>query len=293
TSEGTDNATYSQVTLGQPGPLAGSSATSALFTGSSLSVVQLPTKLVSGGSYQSVGMWIKTTTAGEGLLSSSADPIASAGTSNGYTPNLYLGSGGKLYGELWNGTASPIASSSPVTDGHWHFVVLTGAGNTQTLYVDGQPAGTRSGLINEAGMRNDYVGAGFLGGSWPDEPNIGSTSGFRFFYTGQISDVGVWARPLSGAEVAALYAAGTTAASPLTQVTRPSGKAYSQVSYSPVTGSVTGVTDDNGGTWQVAPLTVTGSSQVYVASVLGANPADYWRLADDSGPAAANVINGG
>ncbi len=76
-------------------------------------------------------------------------------------------------------------------------------------------------------------------------------------------------------------------------MTRPSGKAYAQVSYDPLSGRTTSVTDDNGGTWQLNAPTVGGSSQPYVASVLGNEPLDYWRLGDSGTSDAVNQVVGG
>src|SRR5580658_754242 len=299
-NEGTDDGTYSDVTLGQPGGLAGSTAASASFNGTS-SDVRLPSDLVSGASYQSISLWFKTTTGGGVLFSSSQDPVSvedgvASTTTNPYTPNLYLGTGGDLHGEYWDGSASPIMSSASVADGKWHFVVLTAAGNTQTLYLDGQAIGSiPATTIDNSSLDNEYVGAGYLGGNWPNEPNQGSGStGFASFFGGNISDVGFWDRPLSASEVSQLYADGATTAEQLSQVTRPSGSVYSKVSYNTVTGAVSKVTDDNGGTWTLKSPTVSGSSQVYVASVLVHDPADYWRLDDTQEQGTAvNQVNGG
>ncbi len=106
-NEGTDNATYSGATLGTgTGPLAGSSATPAAFDGTS-SEVTLPQNLVSGASYQSVSMWFNTTTP-NGVLFSYQNSALSAGTTTGsYTPSLYIGSDGKLYGQFWQGGIEP------------------------------------------------------------------------------------------------------------------------------------------------------------------------------------------
>ena len=90
-----------------------------------------------------------------------------------------------------------------------------------------------------------------------------------------------------------MYAAGATQASLLTQDTRPSGSVYAQVAYNAVTSAVTQVTDSNGGTWKLAAPYDKGSSQVYVGSVLGQGPKDYWRLADTGTSQAVNQINGG
>ncbi|HUZ38225.1 MAG TPA: LamG-like jellyroll fold domain-containing protein, partial [Streptosporangiaceae bacterium] len=293
-NEGTDNGSYTNGTLGQPGPLPGSAATSASFDGTS-SYVSLPSGLVTAASYQTVGMWFKTTSQGV-LFSYSQDPITKTSSPGDFTPALYVGTSGDLHAEFWNGGETGVVTSSPVNDGKWHLALLAAAGNTQTLYLDGRAAGTVSGAVTMTGQQNyDYVGAGFLGGHWTDAPNSNpnSTTGYPSFFSGSISDAGFWNRPLTSGEAAQLYAAGTGPASLLTQVTRPSGSVYAQVSYSGITSAVQQVTDDNGGTWRLQPPTVSGSSQVYVSSVLSQRPSDYWRLADTGTTQAVNQVNGG
>jgi large repetitive protein len=142
-NEATDNGTYTGITLGQPGPLAGSTATAAGFTG--LSVVSLPMTQLDSASYQSVALWFKTTTSGGVLFGSARDPVVSDGTTSGpYTPTLYIGTDGALRGEFAQGSQTPV-SAGPVADGHWHMAVLTSAGSTQSLYLDGHLAGTLPG----------------------------------------------------------------------------------------------------------------------------------------------------
>ena len=81
------------------------------------------------------------------------------------------------------------------------------------MYLDGEPVGTPSlaGTIDVTAEHHDYIGAGFLGGDWPDEADYGKNGndGYATYFDGDISDVGFWARPLTSAEVAAMYAAGT------------------------------------------------------------------------------------
>ncbi|HEY0718242.1 MAG TPA: LamG-like jellyroll fold domain-containing protein, partial [Streptosporangiaceae bacterium] len=294
-NEGTDKAAYSGVTLGQGAPLPGSSATSAAFNGTS-SYATLPSGLVSGASYQSLSAWFRTTATGGVIFSSSADAISKSSTTNQYVPMLYIGAGGDLNAEYWNGGFDPMLSTSPVNDGKWHLAVLTAAGNTESLYVDGQlQGGATSGAISMLNPQDfDYAGTGFLGGSWPHEPNTNSTNtGYPTYFSGNMSDVALWDRPLTGSEIRALYTAGTQQASLLTKVTRPSGTIYSQVSYDGLTSDVTSMTDNNGGSWTLASPSVTGSSQVYVSSVLGADPADYYRLTDTGTNQAVDQVIGG
>ncbi|WP_239118632.1 ricin-type beta-trefoil lectin domain protein [Paractinoplanes ferrugineus] len=96
---GVDNGTYSGVTLGRPGPLAGSTATAAGFDGTS-SQVQLPARLTTDATNQAVSMWFKTG-GGEGVLYGQTLEVPGATTAttrNIYNPTLYVGANGKLMG---------------------------------------------------------------------------------------------------------------------------------------------------------------------------------------------------
>ncbi|MEU7059926.1 LamG-like jellyroll fold domain-containing protein [Streptomyces sp. NPDC046197] len=302
-NEGTTNATYNNVTLGQPGPLTGGSATAAGFNGTSSNVV-LPNNLGNNTSSGALSMWFKTSS-GPGVLYSYASTPVSAGSATGYyTPSIYVGSDGKLNAEFWySGGAAPIVSSSAVTDGKWHHVVLSAAGNSQSLFLDNTKVGTLSGTVSiqsgvafGANQPFNYIGTGFLGGGWPDEPNYSTTNktGYATYFNGSIADVSWYNRPLVASDVNALYQYGTHAASLLTTITRPSGSKYAQVAYDPATTAVTQLTDENGGVWKLAAPSVTGSSQTYRGAVLGGGPAGYWRLGDAAGSsAAADEVRGG
>ncbi|WP_350276525.1 LamG-like jellyroll fold domain-containing protein [Kribbella sp. HUAS MG21] len=294
---GTDAATYRNVTLGQAGSLPGSSATAAGFNGSS-SYIEMPSKLVTAASYQTLSMWFRTTTPEGVLFSYQKDPITNVTTAGNYVPALYVGTSGKLHAELWNGSSSgAITSPSPVTDGAWHHVVLAAAGDVQTLYLDGTAVGTLSGLIKLADANStahEYVGAGFIGGNWPDQPHQNTTGqGFATYFTGTITDVALFDRTLTAADVASLRGAASAAAHPLTKIIRPSGATGAQISYDPVSGVVTQVTDEHSGTWKISSPTVTGSSQIYAASVLSGGPADYLRMNETGVSEAVNEVNGG
>jgi RHS repeat-associated protein len=100
---GLDNGTYSNVTLGVPGPFQpGATATATGFNGTSSSV-SLPSgtgNMPYDTPYQSVSLWFKTTTPGGVLLGQSVDPITAASTQSAYTPVLYIGSDGRLRGQV-------------------------------------------------------------------------------------------------------------------------------------------------------------------------------------------------
>ncbi|PZG00164.1 Teneurin-1 [Micromonospora deserti] len=291
---GVDNARYNSVTLGQPAALPGSTATTASFNGTS-SHVQLPGNLVSDGQYQSISMWFKTTTPNGVLFSYQADPISKGTTSYNYTPSIYIGSDGKLRAGFWKGGGTPITTDIAVTDGAWHHIVLSGAGDTQSLHLDGVYKGSLSGTIAQlpGGSANVLVGAGFIGGSWPDHANSGVTPAKATYFTGHIAEVAFFNQALTGTTAAELNSIGRTSHPVLNKVVRPSGGVTAEVGYDKTTGRVATVKDENGGVWRMGTPTVSGSSDIYAASVLGAKPADYWRLGEVEVTDAVNEVQGG
>ncbi|GAA0378051.1 hypothetical protein GCM10009541_20670 [Micromonospora gifhornensis] len=291
---GVDNARYNNVTLGQPAALPGSTATTATFNGTS-SHVQLPGKLVADGQYQSISMWFKTSTPNGVLFSYQADAISKGTTAGNYTPSLYIGSDGKLRGGFWTGSVATITTDVAVTDGAWHHVVLAGAGNVQRLYLDGVLKGTLNGTIAQiaGGSANVLVGAGFVGGSWPTHVNSGANPAKATYFNGSIAEVAFFNQALTATTAAELNSVGRTSHPVLKKVVRPSGGVTAEIGYDKVSGRVATVTDENGGVWQLGSPTVSGSSDVYAASVLGAKPADYWRLGEIEVTDAVNEVQGG
>ncbi|WP_432124124.1 DNRLRE domain-containing protein [Streptomyces sp. C10-9-1] len=238
---------YRDVTLGLPGALAGSPDSAASFNGSS-SYVQLPDQLVSDTPYLTVELWFRTS--GSGVLFSYQNHTLEENTTGTYTPALYVGTDGKLRGEFWNGTDAPITSAAPVDDGTWHHAALTAAGNTQTLYLDGQAVGTLTGSISQYDQRFVYLGAGY----WKDWPGTTGTIGH---FTGGIDEVAVYGRPLGERTIAEHHAAGGTAQQ-LTKVVRPSGRVHAEVAYDTALDRVASSTDADGGTYQLSAHELTG-----------------------------------
>ncbi len=265
---------YRNVTPGQPGVIA-QAGTAAGFNGSS-SYVELPKKIALNASWQSVSLWFKTTGSGV-LYGYQGGPLTATGS--GWVPALYVGTDGKLRGEFWP-APGPMTSAGVVNDGAWHHVVLTSAGNTQSLYLDGTPIGTLAGSIDVAWTTHAFVGAGKWQG-WP------ASSGDYGYFNGSISDFAFYTRPLRDDQIAFMNASGRSASAPLTTITRPSGGRDALVAYNAATGEVTQVTDANNGVWQVGKPQVSGTGQAYASTVLSAAPVDYYRLVG-----TANEVNG-
>ncbi|MBY8876850.1 LamG-like jellyroll fold domain-containing protein [Actinacidiphila acidipaludis] len=298
-NQGTENLTYSGVTLGSAagtGPLTGSTATAALFNGTS-SYATMPFDMGNDTDSGALSLWFKTS-AGPGVLYSYASQPVTAGDSPGaYTPAAYVGTDGKLKAEFWySGGIAPISSTASVADGKWHHMVLSAAGNSQTLFLDGAKVGSVTGSVSikpgvAFGKNQPYntLGAGFLGGNWPDEPHQSSTdpTGTATYFNGAIADAAWFDRPLVAADVATLRGYGTHAASLLSSIKRPSGKTYQAMAYDAATTTLTQLTDENGGVWKLATPTVAGSSQTYRGAVLGGAPATYFRLGEAAGATTA------
>ena len=183
---------------------------------------------------------------------------------------------------------APIASTARVDDGQWHQVVLTGAGTTQTMVLDGAVVNTLSGVIDHAGTKHAWIGAGWSGGYGPSQP----ARGWRFF-NGSVAEVALFDKPLSSPDITAMRQAGVASAKLLDSVRRPSGILAADVDYNSVTGSVSQVTDANGGVWQLPAPEVTGSWRVHASTVLGASPTNYWRFAENGASLAVNQVSGG
>jgi large repetitive protein len=237
--------TYSGVTLNQGSPFSDGTP-GASFDGAS-SYLSLPNNLINGTKDMSVSMWFKSTDALAPLLSYSQDPITAGTTGAAYVPTLYIGLSGKLHAEFWAPSGvTPIVTSTAVNDNNWHYVVLTysqaGTG-TQALYVDGKQVGIVTGAVDADGFLNDYVGAGFVGGSWPDS---GGGTGTADFFGGNITDVAYYRYQITQQMVDAQYAASRTAntlisdggATPVetVNVTDPGGKTIGY-SYDPNMGN--------------------------------------------------------
>ncbi|WP_162907046.1 LamG-like jellyroll fold domain-containing protein [Allorhizocola rhizosphaerae] len=286
-TDNTDTATgtYANVGLGAvAGPLPGATGwtppTAASFNGTSSYVDFSQPKVAMKRSVQSVSMWFKTSAPGV-LLSYQDKPVTDTSAAL-WCPALYIGTDGRLRGEFWPGGAgSPITSSGTVTNNAWHHVVLASSGAQQQMWLDGVLVGTVTGATADLAWANNmHLGAG----KWDLWP---STSGTVGWFNGSIAEFAFWDRPVTGAQAAAMWNAGTAVAKPMTKVKRPSGGVTATVEYDAVSGIVKKLTDGNNGVWTISPPAISGTSAVHTSAVLAAAPADYFRLVEPK-----NEVNG-
>jgi RHS repeat-associated protein len=194
-----NTASFNAVTLGVDGPFDG--ATGAGFNGTS-SYIQLSEANVPTTGPMSVEMWFKMpsgSTKGGVLYSYQNQPMSNVGAASSWVPALYVGTDGKLRGGLWTGSSTQrITASGTVNDGQWHHVALSaGAGNQQSMYLDGVLAGTMSHTIVATSAVNAYVGAG----KWSGWPAYGSTT--AGYWPGSLAEVAYYDTALSAEQVQA------------------------------------------------------------------------------------------
>lgn len=234
---------YHNVALAAPAAMRG--ATAAGFNGTS-SYVRLPNRQARGRTHLSVEMWFQTSATTGGVLYSTGNDLPGASNpAGGAMPVLYVGTDGKLYGHFWNNKVDCIVTPNVVNDGQWHHVVLSGAGDQQALYLDGNLVGSQDGQIDNVDTY-DLVGAGRSHTvAWPARP-----ANPWGHFTGSIGEVAIYHRPLDSASVATHYSAKVAALA--VRLTDPASRA-SIYTYDPTrNGRLVSTTTPSGGTTVLA-----------------------------------------
>jgi prepilin-type N-terminal cleavage/methylation domain-containing protein len=130
-----------------------------------------------------VAAWIKTT-------SNAQQPIFSNRAGGA---GLYFGTTAGKFFTFYNlASVSAMVSVKAVNDGKWHHIVWTSNGSKESMFIDGQ---FDSSL---AQTRSAASGPGFIGFDTPNNQ----------YFTGSISQVGVYTETLGQAEIHKLYASG-------------------------------------------------------------------------------------
>ncbi|MEU5861942.1 RHS repeat-associated core domain-containing protein [Nonomuraea sp. NPDC047529] len=268
--------TTPDVVAAVPGALTGSPDTAMRFKGTATSsYVALPQSAVNGqGGNLAVEAWFRTTGSGTilGYQNSTDTPSA-------FTPVLYVGTDGKLRGQFYTKAATPITSAVSVKDGNWHHVVLSGAEDTQTLFLDGQAVGTLAGEIEHYNQYETRIGSGYGSSAWP--ATTGTTAVFPF--AGDIDEVAVYGKPL-GAQVVKTHYAARSPQPQLVKSVTAAGRTEAENVYAADGGRLTQHTDANGGTWKLsAPVYSRETNVLVFATTTVTDPHDKTlTLVDDA-----------
>lgn len=98
---------------------------------------------------------------------------------------LYVGTDGRLHGDVWGGGHVRLASTARVNDQRWHHAALCVGQGRVSLYVDGALVESKDGNINHLRMAKNQLGTGLTG----DHP-AGNNSWFAF--AGLMNEVRAW-----------------------------------------------------------------------------------------------------
>ncbi|MFJ9554106.1 DNRLRE domain-containing protein [Nocardiopsis sp. NPDC101807] len=236
--------------LGAQGALAGVQ-TGALQT-SSGSHAQLPESILHEvGTRITLETWFATTE--HGTIIGAQNKPTSPGER---TPLVYVGTDGKLRAQFWttSGEAAPITTDGTVDDGRWHHVALTSDGTSQTLYLNGEQVGTKTGQVDHRSTKFVYVGTGVASSAWPQTR---STTG-EFPFTGKIDEVALYQRPLDADTIALHHTAGVDEADRLHEATTPEGNRATHLTFDESTSRAQIHIDHNGGKWVYSNRTYDG-----------------------------------
>jgi hypothetical protein len=118
----------------------------------------LPSGLIAGATSLSVDVTFHTTADGV-ILGYQNQPLGV--TPDQYMPALYVGTDGRLYAQIFDGSFRTLISGKAVNDGQQHHAVLVETGSAQSLYLDGALVGTLSGTPVPLNMTVDQLGTGY------------------------------------------------------------------------------------------------------------------------------------
>lgn len=147
----------------------------------------------------SISAWFNTASASGTKIVGLENAQTGTGGS-GYDRHLYMGTDGKIYFGVWDGSCHVVTSLSTLNNGAWHHALGTNDGTTSTLYIDGVSQGTTSG-----GAQTGYAAGYWRIGSYKLN---GWLNGVDGYFNGIIDDVRIYNRVLSASEVSQLYNAG-------------------------------------------------------------------------------------
>ncbi len=198
---GTDSSGYGNdgAVLGDTAPTAGVVGGAALFDGNA-DYIRVPDSAsldtaAGAGLDRTVAFWFKTATSqNRVVLEKGGNQHMVVQTESVTTPP------GLISWRVNGPNANRVTSLDRVDDGAWHHYVATyhGANNRMELAIDGVSQG--SSIQASSGANNSPV-------------VIGARDGGGFGFPGSMDDVAIWNRRLSGAEIAAIYEAGSQGSS--------------------------------------------------------------------------------
>ena len=166
--------------------------------------VQLPPNLYPLPNAQpfSIELWFETAAGGVILEQQAGAPFGYP--SGGWVPDMYVGTDGNLYVQLfWDGMFDQISTSTPVNDGNFHHLAVTYDGANEVVYLDGAQIGAKP--LPYSSYTSNFscqFGTGYTQ-YWP------AGNGGWFTFNGIIDQPTLYSNALTAAQVQSIYNAGS------------------------------------------------------------------------------------
>jgi hypothetical protein len=189
-------------TPGVTGAIPTSANTAVRFDG--ITGVVASTRSYANPQVYSLELWFKTRTIDGGKLIGFSN--TQLGASSEYDRQIWMLADGQLEYGIRSGSATSVSSPRSYNDGSWHQVDATQGPAGMALYVDGALVGTNSASAPGAYTGYWRVGGGKLDG-WADPEDFAAPSPPSSHIAAAIDEVAIYSGALTGAEVAAHYAA--------------------------------------------------------------------------------------
>jgi hypothetical protein len=148
-----------------------------------------------------VSFWFKTASTNRSSLlgQSSSSPTNSPSS---YVPTIMLNTDGTIRAEYWTGAVGDITTTSSYNDNKWHYLSFSGSSTNQSLYIDGELIGERSGTINNSWWTTTTIGTGY------DSSTRGATTNAWIYFDGSIDEVRISNIARSAEEIKQSYEIG-------------------------------------------------------------------------------------
>ncbi len=154
--------------------------------------------------YVSLEAWVRTTYNGGGYNGNWS--IVDFDRSDFY--NLYVrGDNGRVGFSTDGGNTHDFTGNTVVNDGQWHHIAAIYDGTNKYIYVDGVLDATHNNSHGGKGLGTNARRYGFIGDGSEATGYNGAKN--NVFYKGDVSELRIWHRVLSGEEIAANKAAGS------------------------------------------------------------------------------------
>jgi autotransporter-associated beta strand protein len=228
-------------------------------------LINNPVVAMTGAGSWTLGMWIKTSTAG-GVYAYQGSGSWASGNMVFYLNESSDGgygtkAGGVSYGQGWE------TGTTAINNGAWHFVVMTCNGTTKTMYLDGNA---------ETIAHNWAAGTGVGSQLWIG--GAADTGDEDVGLNGLIDEVYVFSRALSQTEVKSLMTYNTLGSRqvlpPATALTLAAGTTFDMSSFSQSLGSLAGASGSSvllGSGTNVSNLTFSNTASTTFAGTISGN----------------------